>query len=283
MLPSPASTCAEKQKKQFNQCLRLLGVSEAEAVQRIMKCKSDIVSKGKVHAEIQLIYPLETPLSSPPPRVICSSKDACFLCNAFITMHGKFYAPRCHGRLYPKWRLPVFTPTSGLEQRFVSTLNNVIQESLHITLQRQKKTINPHPLERTVPTVSLSNSTLIALENGAVGDTIGAVLQTTGDIIASPLLSGVATSEGKISADEHYEDNCQATNQRDETVPMHIEPAMQPTKTVSFPSGKQLAVTVQANTSSALYEAWPLVLQSNTRSKRQIATYAGHFFATLSD
>ena len=251
----------KKTKKQFNQCLRLFGVSETAAVRQVMKCKSDIISKGKVHAEIQLIHHLEEQVSSASPRVICSSKDACFLCNAFITTHGKLYTPRSHGRLYPKWRLPLFAPNSGLEERFVTTLDNIIQESLRITLQRQKKTSNAPPLESTAPTVSLSNSTLIALETGAAGDPVGAALQTTDDIVVSPLSSGFATSEVQISADHLDEDKWQAAIQRDDTVSMPTKSAAQPTKTVLLPPGTEFAVTVKADSSSALYEAWPLILQ----------------------
>ena len=250
----------KKQRKQFTQCLRILAVSEAEAFRRITERKSGIMSKGKVHAEIQLIHHFETPRSQPPPRVICSSKDACFLCNAFIAMHGKFYTPRCHGRLYPNWRLPVFTPKRDLDQRFINALNNVIQQSLRITLQRQKKITNQYPLESTVPTISLSNSTLVDSEAGAVDGTVGSELQTTGNILESPGFGGVTPKE-QVPADQPYEEQCQPAHQRAETVPIHVHSATPRAKRVSLPFGKQVAVTVQANASSVLYEAWPLILQ----------------------
>ena len=40
------------------------------------------------------------------PRVICSSKSACYLCSLFFKLHGRFYVLRTHGRLYHKWTLP---------------------------------------------------------------------------------------------------------------------------------------------------------------------------------
>ncbi|KAF5630821.1 hypothetical protein F52700_7040 [Fusarium sp. NRRL 52700] len=48
-----------------------------------------VTSEPKIHAEIQLMWHLERHSSSKPPRVIASNKDACFLCNAFISFHGK--------------------------------------------------------------------------------------------------------------------------------------------------------------------------------------------------
>lgn len=60
----------------------------------------------KVHAEIQLLFFYELHDKFPRPRVICSSKSACYLCNLFFSLHGVFHIPRSHGRLYDKWTLP---------------------------------------------------------------------------------------------------------------------------------------------------------------------------------
>ncbi|CZR69893.1 uncharacterized protein PAC_19793 [Phialocephala subalpina] len=60
----------------------------------------------KVHAEIQLLFFYELHLDYPRPRIICSSKSACYLCNLFFQLHGGFHLPRTHGRLYHKWILP---------------------------------------------------------------------------------------------------------------------------------------------------------------------------------
>ncbi|KAH9203359.1 hypothetical protein DL95DRAFT_430704 [Leptodontidium sp. 2 PMI_412] len=60
----------------------------------------------KVHAEIQLLFFYEVHPSRRRPRFICSSKSACYLCNLFFSLHGGFYVPRTHGRLYGRWILP---------------------------------------------------------------------------------------------------------------------------------------------------------------------------------
>ncbi|TVY31847.1 hypothetical protein LSUB1_G008297 [Lachnellula subtilissima] len=60
----------------------------------------------KVHAEIQLLFYYELHPDCPRPRIICSSKSACYLCNLFFRLHGGFHIPRTHGRLYDKWILP---------------------------------------------------------------------------------------------------------------------------------------------------------------------------------
>ena len=59
-----------------------------------------------VHAEIQLLFYYEVHQPATYPRVICSSKKACFLCNLFFHLHGQFFIPSTHGTLYEKWIVP---------------------------------------------------------------------------------------------------------------------------------------------------------------------------------
>ncbi len=63
-------------------------------------------SRWKVHAEIQLLFFYELHPGRRRTRFICSSKSACYLCNLFFSLHGGFYVPRTHGRLYARWILP---------------------------------------------------------------------------------------------------------------------------------------------------------------------------------
>lgn len=60
----------------------------------------------KVHAEIQLLFFYELNPERIRPRTICSSKSACYLCDLFFRLHGQYYVPRTHGRLYHRWTLP---------------------------------------------------------------------------------------------------------------------------------------------------------------------------------
>ncbi|KAL9116797.1 MAG: hypothetical protein Q9187_006674 [Circinaria calcarea] len=67
---------------------------------------TDYYQFAKVHAEIQLLFFYELNPGRLRPRVICSSKSACYLCDLFFKLHGRFYVPRTHGRLYHKWTFP---------------------------------------------------------------------------------------------------------------------------------------------------------------------------------
>ncbi|PMD34751.1 hypothetical protein L207DRAFT_496619 [Hyaloscypha variabilis F] len=66
------------------------------------------ISEGgrKVHAEVQLLFFYELHPNVPRPRFICSSKQACYLCNLFFRMHGIFHNLQTHGKLYDTWILP---------------------------------------------------------------------------------------------------------------------------------------------------------------------------------
>jgi hypothetical protein len=67
----------------------------------------DLVNaKCAVHAEIQLLFHYEFRSPCLPPQVICSTKKACYFCNLFFALHGRFTMLATHGRLYEKWTLP---------------------------------------------------------------------------------------------------------------------------------------------------------------------------------
>lgn len=117
------------------------------------------LTTGKIHAEVQLVFYCETLKKLEglkedllPPRVVCSSKKACFLCNLLVGMQSQVQTPWCHGKLYPGWRLPV---SSGLDipLRFNRLLEDRITESILLLFQRRSKTTYPGPSESTLITL----------------------------------------------------------------------------------------------------------------------------------
>jgi OTT_1508-like deaminase len=142
---------------------RLVSTTEREASDQFAQQTRKTLKEAKIHAEIQLLFYSELKASNMAPRVVCSSKDACFLCNAFIVMYGKMYTPRSHGRLYPGWRLPLLPNHNGIEQRFNQALENYVKNSIRTLLLRQQRTDYPHPNESTLLTLPVSASTLRSL------------------------------------------------------------------------------------------------------------------------
>lgn len=95
----------------------------------------------RVHAEIQLIVELDMRQRSDwkGPRVIGSSKAACFLCELFINEHGEYFVPQTHGKLTPRWTIP---DVGLFSTRQVEQYRNIIG-AMDRELQRLAKI--PHP------------------------------------------------------------------------------------------------------------------------------------------
>ena len=85
---------------------RCLGKSIQVIVDDFRLAIADYHKFVKVHAEIQLLFFYELNSERKRPRTICSSKSACYLCDLFFRLHGQYYVPRTHGRLYHRWTLP---------------------------------------------------------------------------------------------------------------------------------------------------------------------------------
>ena len=102
----------------------------------------------KVHAEIQLLLFYEMQNTETLPRVIASSKSACFLCDLFIKNHGQFYIQQTHGILYSKWALPdlqaigIREPALGAIIAIIEQINNDLEGKIRDQLPKAKLQIN---------------------------------------------------------------------------------------------------------------------------------------------
>jgi OTT_1508-like deaminase len=124
---------------------------------------------GKVHAEIQLLFFYELHPDRLLPRTICSSKSACFLCNTFMQLHGRFFTARTHGRLYDRWILPDWVEGIPLARRqelsvVITRFNSDLEERIRRVLTTGHEIYN-HPNESVLippaywPSTSVSTNT----------------------------------------------------------------------------------------------------------------------------
>jgi hypothetical protein len=102
-----------------------------------------------VHAEIQLLFHFDTSshTSFIPPRIMCSSKQACFLCNLFFQAHGSFFVPGTHGRVYKNWTLPEFdaTVTGNKSNSIPRAVSKFIAKIDEVILQEITSPREPFP------------------------------------------------------------------------------------------------------------------------------------------
>ncbi|KAI3318842.1 hypothetical protein HD806DRAFT_511138 [Xylariaceae sp. AK1471] len=129
----------------------VLKISTEEANTRYADQVKKTLTKSKIHAEIQLFYHCQTVLRGKKllPRVIRSSKNACWLCNAFLLLHGNIHTPRSHGRLYPGWRLPALHGDwcGDIEARFNQCLEKQLIDSVGNLYREKKRCSEPTPNE----------------------------------------------------------------------------------------------------------------------------------------
>ena len=115
---------------------------------------ADYYKSVKVHAEIQLLFFYELNPERTRPRTICSSKSACYLCDLFFKLHGQYYVPRTHGRLYHRWTLPDWHNLLPEMRRgdfavLVSNFSDILRVKVRAALDKGPVRVN-HPNESTL-------------------------------------------------------------------------------------------------------------------------------------
>lgn len=163
-LQDPSSVRGQKIAQLAHRTTSNLVDTQAELQQKSL-CKK------RIHAEIQLLFYYEQqPQIALRPRVICSSKNACFLCNAFMRLHNRFYTPKTHGKLYPLWTLPEIS-TLSLARSRIGELGklyrqfNILIEEKIISCLETKRLVHIYDNESKILNIrSLTASEVTAAE-----------------------------------------------------------------------------------------------------------------------
>jgi hypothetical protein len=196
-------------------------------------------------------------------------------------MHGKIHTPRCHGRLYPGWRLPFSPRLKEVEQRFNGELANHIRNSLTTLLSRQQKTVYPDPIESTLLTIPVSVSTLRSLElPEAISKEEGQGSQPqTPDLSETEKIPFISSNPGALSKSSESTPSASPAARTDEvliqpsndiasqTIPSNLSSSRElssDSKSVdnyALLRGQVLSKSVKVNHASPLYTAGPLEVQ----------------------
>lgn len=109
------------------------------------------LGESKIHAEVQILAYLRTSKSRhKAPRVVQSSKKACYLCNMLFRLSSDLHIMKSHGRLYEAWRLPMLPNLGDLQTRLNNALEEQIKQSMKRILQNQRKISYPEPCESSI-------------------------------------------------------------------------------------------------------------------------------------
>lgn len=171
---------------QLGSTCHLLGKTEEEAAKKFKKQTLKTLKKAKIHAEVQLLAYCELMPPMNRPRVICSSKDACYLCNTLLGLSKRVHTPRCHGRLYPGWRMPALPALARMQEELNDCLSRQITISLAALLRTRNKTTYPDPNESTLLTIALSATTI----------STGMAKEDAGEKVSLSSMSDVAIHSG---------------------------------------------------------------------------------------
>lgn len=109
---------------------------------------------GRIHAEIQLLFFYEINPQQCRPRVICSSKSACYLCNLFFELHGSFHMPRTHGKIYSRWCLPDWLEVSEAQKQHLGQCLILMKKELNVQIKNAKTHV---PLRTYHPNESVAH------------------------------------------------------------------------------------------------------------------------------
>lgn len=120
----------------------------------------EIIKNSKIHAEIQILAHYERQPSCQQPRIIASSKNACFLCASLIRLHGKFSTPETHGKLYTAWKLPAFKQFESLQNRLNILLESIVIGAIPVLSDLKKRRLMSSVNESTVFPIRMSMTTL---------------------------------------------------------------------------------------------------------------------------
>lgn len=248
----------QKDPRDIQYICRLLGIPDEVAENNFGRYRDKATREAKMHAEVQLIFYLETSGSKTLTRVICSSKKACYLCNVFIAVHAKFHTPRSHGRLYPAWRLPLFLQSDKLEALLIQSLEFQINCSIKTLLSKRQRISYPFPNESTVLTLPLSTST----SHSPVPDIQNRLVPYSTSTISSLVCGTLASSIEKATKETATKENAHGAGETKDHCPLLLsQVANYGERFTLLDPGKPVEISVEANTTSAVFEAWSIRCQ----------------------
>jgi hypothetical protein len=135
-------------------------------------------SIARVHAEIQLaLYYEENPTAS-CPRVICSSKSACYLCQLFFSIYGQYHIPSTHGRLYDTWNWPTRSPqtearcsdrTRSKFEDMLPQFSQLVNQKILECLKSGSRARGVDPVESRVDICAIMTPSILSHDSATTG------------------------------------------------------------------------------------------------------------------
>ncbi len=143
------------------------------------------------HGDVQIVLHYDRNPHNPPPRVIGSSKSACFLCDLFIMKHRRYWISHSHRRLYPQWTIP---DTNWMDPAQVARYQQIVRVmTKHLDRLRKNAatmgTTLGTPESRAHSPFSVTASTLSRMSSIASGSSLASDRSWGGSVTPTMSLS----------------------------------------------------------------------------------------------
>ncbi|KAK0618034.1 hypothetical protein B0T17DRAFT_321145 [Bombardia bombarda] len=142
-----------------------MGEDLATKDNRFVSKVSQVLKESKIHAEVQIAAYYELHPTDKKPRVICSNKDACYLCHLFMHVHGKFHVPKTHGKLYHGWRLPNMPALNKVHARLNISLEAAIKSTYEAMVDPSKALPGSKGITAAESTISILSASMSSQES----------------------------------------------------------------------------------------------------------------------
>ncbi|OAL44806.1 hypothetical protein IQ07DRAFT_238069 [Pyrenochaeta sp. DS3sAY3a] len=154
----------------------------------VLEPYSPLVHEGQerhVHAEVQMVVFYELSSTSFWPRFIGASKEACFLCHAFVSAHGRFSLSKAHRQIFPKWTVP---DVNEYSDESLHRLQHTISLVDQVVLRTSEEPIIPRslPLQSSInllkvvlPSPSLTTASVTSNNTGSTTPTASHLRETS--------------------------------------------------------------------------------------------------------
>ncbi|KAL2757406.1 hypothetical protein ACRALDRAFT_1091729 [Sodiomyces alcalophilus JCM 7366] len=211
-----------------------------------------ILRESRIHAEVQILAYLEDKCPPLPPRVIRSSKKACFLCNSLFGLQKTYSIPHSHGRLYEGWRVPRMPCLHGLHQRLNHALQLQARNSIQFLFQQRRPIGYPAPYESSAFALSRSETTvnINTIEGRSVDRAVQPAVDTAVEPVSEESTEDTEAKDAKIDADAEAEAEKESSSSQSEVQLPSTLPEPPDYKQSFVLSGENSSVAVVESTSS---------------------------------
>lgn len=115
----------------------------------LTKCAPHVVLRRArfVHAEVQIVTFHRLEWTRPLPRVIGTTKAACYLCNLFLSLHPQYTILATHSTIFDAWSIPDVLPYSVEDRRELRAILQSMQAALEARARKENHGFLQFPVQ----------------------------------------------------------------------------------------------------------------------------------------